>query len=159
MEERLNAERREKSRASQAALESLLKSEQQAYKTQQLIIEELATSNEPAHVIVGKRRAGVSTMERDTLAADLLAQVPSLRRLKQTGMADDLPITDDDAWITAPLDTVDPLPHTPAMKCVEHVLSTVHNIPFAVDELMAAGGLTMSALVMQALMMTFPLTK
>lgn len=122
-----------------------------AYKNQQLIIEELASSNEPAHVIVDKRRVGMSTTEKDTLTADLLAQVPSLRRLKQVSTTSTSPALEDDVWITAPLDTVDPLPHTPDVEYVDHVLSTVHNIPFVVDERMAAGGLTMRALVMQAL--------
>jgi hypothetical protein len=120
----------EKSRASKAALENLLETEQLAYKNQQLIIEELANSNEPAHVIVDKRRAGVSTMEKETLTADLLAQVPSLRRLKQASTTIASLAPEDDVWITAPLDTVDPLPYAPDEEYVDRVLSTAHNIPY-----------------------------
>lgn len=147
----MHAEKVEKNRASKAALENFLESEQLAYKNQQLIIEELASSNEPAHAIVDKRRAGVSATEKEALAADLLAQVPSLRRLKQAGTTSTPLALEDDIWITAPLDTVDPLPHAPDVEYVGRVLSTVHNAPFVVDERMAAGGLTMAALVMQAL--------
>lgn len=136
-----------------------MESEQLAYKNQQLIIEELASSNEPAHVIVDKRRAGVSATEKEALAADLLAQVPSLRRLKQASTTSTPLALEDDVWITAPLDTVDPLPHVPDVEHVGRVLSTVHDIPFVVDERMAAGGLTMTALVMQALTTALSFTR
>lgn len=124
----------------------MLESEQLAHKNQQLIIEELANSNEPAHVIVDKRRAGVSTAERETLTADLLAQVPSLRRLKQTSTISTPPILEDDVWITAPLDTVDPLPYAPNLEYVDRVLRTARNIPylllvFCVDLLLTRGWL------------------
>ena len=164
----MHAEKAERNRASKVALENLLESEQLAYKNQQLIIEELANSNEPAHVIVDKRRAGVSTTERETLTADLLAQVPSLRRLKQTGTTSTPPILEDDVWITAPLDTVDPLPYAPTLEyvgpCPTHctqytVFTTCFLRRFVVDERMAAGGLTITALVMQALTAALSLTR
>lgn len=142
----MHAEKAERNRASKVALENLLESEQLVYKNQQLIIEELANSNEPAHIIVDKRRAGVSTTERETLTADLLAQVPSLRRLKQTGTTSTPPILEDDVWITAPLDTVDPLPYAPTLEYVDRVLRTARNIPylllvFCVDLLLMRGWL------------------
>lgn len=58
-------------------------------------------------------------------------------------------------WHTSPLDTVAFPPHHPSGGYLQELLSTVTYVPFAVDERMAAGGVTAQMLAVRALSAAF----
>lgn len=120
-------------------------------QTRQAIIDDLAKSSEPARSIVSRRRAAHAAAKRDALAEELLAQVPSLRRLKQPAKAGAAVSTGELHWITEPLDTVPAIPKAPSVAEVEQLLASARYLPFSVDGRMAAGGCTVQLLAMQAL--------
>lgn len=120
-------------------------------QTKQAIIDDLAKSNEPASSIVSRRRAAHAAAKKNALAETLLAQVPSLRRLKQPVRAATGIGAGELHWVTEPLDTVPAIPKAPSMAEVEQLLMSAHYLPFSVDERMTAGGCTVQLLAMQAL--------